>query len=388
VQVPGKKSHTRWLLWGIAALSIVALSVLLLLALRDTRVVVEPRSHSVTFNAETEYIAFPALGAATDTLAYAVESFEIEDSEVVPTQGTVTVEEKASGTITVYNESSDSPIRLIANTRFETPDGLVFRSPAAISVPGRRGETPGQVRITVIADQPGEPYNIDVIDRFTLPGLAGSPEFNTIYARSMTPMAGGFSGQRPAVAPVDMQRAMADVRTRLTETSHQQARAIAGTGRIALSEMLEISFQDLPQTAEAGGGARVHQRAIVRVPVFEASAFAEAIARGVSADAEGASIRLVPETGFGARSTSATTTLGIDPISFAMMGSALLVWDVDTDALAAALAGKSQDAFEAIVNAFPGVQEASARIQPFWKSAFPEDATRIRVVVKDPAESL
>lgn len=383
----GAPHASRWWLWAIAGISLVVLAALLLVSLRDTRVTVIPRSHSITFDTNTEYAAFPALDAATDTLSYTVESFDVEDSEVVPSQGTVRVEEKASGQIIVFNESSTNPVRLIKNTRFETPDGLIFRTPSDVSVPGMRGTTPGQTQITVIADQPGESYNVGAIGKFTLPGLAGSAEFTSIYARSSAPMTGGFVGDRPGIAPADLQTAMAAVRTRLAEKAREQAIVIAGSDNIALPELMEVTYQDLPQTAEAGGGARVHQRAIVRIPVFRARDFAATIARGVSADAEGATVRLVPQSGFGARALATSTALGVEPVIFTMTGSALLVWDVDTEALAAALAGKGQDAFEAIVDAFPGVQEAKARIQPMWKKSFPTDTTKIRIEVEDPAKS-
>ena len=86
-----------------------------------------PRSHAIVFDASSEFSAYPAGGAATGTLTYTTDAFDFEDSAVVVTQGTERVEERAHGRITVVNNYSATPVKLIKNTRFETPDGLIFR---------------------------------------------------------------------------------------------------------------------------------------------------------------------------------------------------------------------------------------------------------------------
>ena len=37
-----------------------------------------------------------------------------------------------------------------------------------------------------------------------------------------------------------------------------------------------------------------------------------------------------------------------------------------------------------IVEGFAGIEEAHARIEPFWKSSFPEDPSAIKIKVKEP----
>ena len=67
-----------------------------------------------------------------------------------------------------------------------------------------------------------------------------------------------------------------------------------------------------------------------------------------------------------------------------LSGNGILVAIVDTDALAQALAGRDQNAFQNIVANFPGVESAKARIEPFWSSSFPKDLTDIKIVVERP----
>jgi hypothetical protein len=99
-----------------------------------------------------------------------------------PVATTSTPAEPVTEVLTVVNHVSTEPITLVANTRFETIDHLMFRAPQAITIPGKRGTTDGTVEVTVVADQAGSQYDIGAA-HLTLPGLAGNPTlYQGIYA--------------------------------------------------------------------------------------------------------------------------------------------------------------------------------------------------------------
>lgn len=382
------RGRPGWLIWVAAALSLVVLLGLVLFALRSTTVSVIPKSQVIVFGQTSEFTAYPADSAATGTLSYTVQTIDLEDSQVVPAQGTTTIPaSKATGNIVVFNDYSTASVHLIKNTRFETPEGLVYRVPADVVIPGKKGTTPGQVSITVAADSPGEKYNIGPVSRFTLPGLKNSVMYTGVYARSTQSMTGGASaGSGPAIAPSDLTAAIAEVRGRLETKTRDAVRALTTDSVIAFADMANISYQDLPRTVETGGGVRIHESAHLTVPVFPADLFASAVGAQVSADAGNASLKLIPGEGFAAHVTaSSNPTLGMSPLSFTLAGQGMLVWNVDASALASALAGRESSAFQAIVNNFPGIQEAHARIEPFWKSSFPADPSKIKIDIQEPA---
>ena len=74
--------------------------------------------------------------------------------------------------------------------------------------------------------------------------------------------------------------------------------------------------------------------------------------------------------------------IGAQPITFTLAGKGELIWQLDSRALAQALAGKSELAFQTIIKGFPAVEEAKARITPFWRHSFPIDASTIKVTVE------
>ncbi len=378
----GRRGLT-FIVWVIAVVAVLTLAALLLVALRPTRVSVEPRTHVLTFVGET-FTAVPTHLATASDLPYEMETFELEDSELVPSSGVVYAEEKSSGNIIVYNDFQSEPLRLVKNTRFETPAGLIFRSPADITIPGRRAGAPGQVEITVVADQPGEQYNV-AAGKFTIPGLRSSPDmYAQVYAESKQPFSGGFVGERPGVAAGALESAIASVRARL-EAKAAESLAQTSDDSIRLSSLARIEYVSLPNTSDTSGGVRISQRARVSVPVFSSQVFASAIS-GAAVDASDiAAIRILPRNDFQITPAGTSTTPGDTQITFALQGAALLVWDVDEQALQEALAGKEKVAFEAIVAGFPSIQGATARIEPFWRSTFPDVPADIEIRVTEPS---
>lgn len=376
-----RRFHRMWI-WILAAAGVLVAGALLLIALRGTSVSVIPRSHTVVFDETSRFIAYPAASAASGTLAYATQTIELEDSESVEATGTVHAEEKASGIVTVVNDYSTKPVRLVKNTRFESPEGLIFRAPADIVVPPKQGVTPGQVTVSVVADQPGTQYNIPP-SKLTIPGLKGGPEYAGVYAQSTAAMTGGFSGDRPGVSESEMAAAKAAVRGRLEQKIRESVAGLAQGDVLAFPELAHVTIEDLPVTAD-GSKARINEKASVIVPLIPARDLAQAVARTVSADADSTPVRMVGMKEFGALLVNASTTVGTDPLQFALTGQAMLVWEVNPDELAQALAGRDQSAFQTIVQGFPGIQSATARIEPFWSTSFPNEASRIRVKIADP----
>ncbi len=381
------KKGARWGVWIAALIALIVLvGVAVLILLPSTTITIVPRSHVMPFDATSPLTAYPAASAATGTIPYTIVTQVFEDSTVVAASGTERAEEKATGTVTVYNEYSDQPVRLIKNTRFQSPTGLVYRIPASVDVPGKTAAAPGTITITVFADQTGPSYNIGPTDKFTLPGLKSSAEmYEKVYAKSTQAFSGGFSGERPAVSQSVLDASKTEVRGRLNEKARQLAQT-APNGTIAFPGLMAVSFETLPPTNEAGGGVRIVERATVTMPTFQADSFARSIAQAVSADAEGQMVAISFANDVSAQPVSElmVADLGQQPITFTINGRGQLTWSVDTMALAEALAGREESAFETIIQGFPAVEEARARITPFWKHAFPQSPAKIKVMVEEP----
>lgn len=381
----GRAQYTLWSAAAIITIAVGALTFALLTA--NTSVQITPRVHQVTFDPATQFTAYPLGDSLATGLTYTVQTLQFEDSATVPATGTEKAEERASGTITVYNAYSPTSVRLIKNTRFESPNGLVYRIPASVEVPGKKGSTPGEVTVTVFADQPGPQYNISPTDKFTVPGLKNTPDmYNGVYARSSSAFTGGFLGEKPAVAPAALEAARSEIRARLQGKVGDSIKAIQGG--FAFAPLANITYESQPTIADPAGGAKVTERANVQLPVFPSDPFAKAIAQAVSADAADSAVTLRPLGELHAQSSgTSSNTLGASPLTFSLSGAAVVVWDVDPEAVKQALLGKEQAAFKPIVSTFIGIKDATAHIAPFWRSTFPTDIAKIEVTVSDPSQS-
>jgi hypothetical protein len=113
--------------------------------------------------------------------------------------------EKAGGTIRVFNENASSQT-LIANTRFISEDGKLFRSKNRVSIPAAQNGQPGSADLEVAAAESGNEYNIGP-SNFSLPGLAGSALYTKVYGKSSVSMVGGAVGEVSVVTQEDIRNA-------------------------------------------------------------------------------------------------------------------------------------------------------------------------------------
>lgn len=115
----------------------------------------------------------------------------------------------ASGKITIINTSANT-WPLVAQTRFQNADGIVFRINSQANVPAASVEGPGKVEAFVVADQVdaygsivGERGNIPP-SRFFLPGLKESSR-SQVYAESSEPMTGGVTDYLSFISKEDVE---------------------------------------------------------------------------------------------------------------------------------------------------------------------------------------
>ncbi len=149
--------------------------------------------------------------------------FEVERliKEEFTATGSVLVERRAGGILWLYNYFSTTPQTLVARTRFVSADGKLFRTPERVVIPGKRYERgeliPGKIEIKVIADQPGEEFNIGP-SRFSIPGFVGTARFIAFYGRSFEPMTGGKLKEVAQVNQRDLDQAKGVLKERAITT--------------------------------------------------------------------------------------------------------------------------------------------------------------------------
>ena len=173
-------------------------------ALCSAKIEIWPEQREILFEeAITIKAGIPESNFSQNIIAGRTLQIDKEVSQQIASTGVVN--KKAKGIIRVYNAYSTSNQPLVATTRFVSATGKLFRTPVRVSIPGGHYEkgklVPGSVDIEIIADQPGEDYNIKATT-FSIPGFAGSSRYTLFYAKSFSEMKGG--GKFPQVNDNDL----------------------------------------------------------------------------------------------------------------------------------------------------------------------------------------
>jgi len=382
IKVYGDRNRPRFSIWVIAGLSIIILGFAVSVLFSGARVTITPKQQNVLVDAE--FVAFAE--ALPGELEFEVVTIEKFKSKSVTATGEETVEERAAGTIIVFNEFSGNSQRLITNTRFEAPDGRIYRIAGPVMVPGQSVEDgeviPGSIEVEVFAEEAGEKYNAPLMD-FTIPGFKGYPQYESFYARSKTPMTGGFIGKRLTIDNDTAERILSEIESELIGEVSADIVSQVPEGFILADSPPSIVFEELPSRSESGTVV-VQGKVTLYGVLFDMNNLANYIAENTIAgfDKSEVYIQNLDELEIMVRDESDARTLSErNRVSVSINGDAKIIWQFDEKAFANDLAGKDKDAIPTIINNYPGIHSGDVSLWPLWKGSFPKDPQKIKIVL-------
>lgn len=361
--------------------------------LGNTELIIYPENREPNIN--SEFTAYP--DKRDGELSYEIMTLESTAESQVTASGQVQVEELATGMIEIV-KTTPGPERLIKNTRFRTPEGLIYRIQESVVVPGAvtddSGATvPGTIQAEVFADDIGEQYNISAGTRFDVPGFeeAGlSDLYEAIYAQNKAPFTGGFAGPQYQIDDAELQTARQELQLQLRDTLLERIETEKPAGFIAFPGAVAISYNQLPAVEYGGDLVTIKEQAILQIPLFNASEFGMFLAEETVPTYDGGPVRVADPTQIVFNYTTATTSslvIANEPsLTFKLTGKPLLVWEYDVEKLKQDLAGLPKTAVNNAISAYPGIEGARVSITPFWKRTFPPDPEDIIVTEEVRAE--
>ena len=374
-----RKASSRFGIWILAFVILLALVFGLSFVFSGAKLVITPKQRTVL--ADAEFAAFKSPGL--NELGYEIMTIDREDSKGVIASGEEFIEEKASGQIVIYNDFNSSSQRLIKNTRFETPEGLIYRINKSVTVPGIQKEdgksVPGSIEVTVYADEVGDTYNIGLTD-FTIPGFAGDPRFDDFYARSKSEMTGGFVGEKKVVSELDETQARNEIQEKLKTQLLKDVFSQKPEGFEIYEDGVFVAFSSLPDE-ETGNKVVVKEKATLYGVLFKQDAFARFVAQNTIAGFDEEMVEILdPSTlTFSILEKDTVEPWIGDEFSFRLGGKAHIVWSFESEQLKEDLAGKAKGALETVLTGYPSIDEAQIVLRPFWRQTFPDNIKDIKV---------
>jgi hypothetical protein len=168
------------------------------------------------------------------------------------------ISKKATGIITIYNAYSSQPQTLVKVTRFEAPDGKIFRLVNTVIVPAAKIEggsiAASSIDAEVIADVAGESYNIAPSD-FTIPGFKGTDRYKGFYGKSKLAMKGGLVKKGLVVGQEDVSKAEALLKEKLLTEAKDELKKQMGEEFVLINESLTADITENVSQPAAGDPA-------------------------------------------------------------------------------------------------------------------------------------
>ncbi len=369
-----KRNKRVWLLALVVAVIAALLGTLLSTVFAGATVTVTPRQAEVTLPA-----TIPAqLSGPVGTLPYQTLAVSQSGTTTVAAKGTEKVSKQASGLITISNTYSADPQRIIANTRFQAPDGKIYRIRDSIVIPGSKGAIPGIASAMAYADNPGPDYNRTGDTKYTVPGFKGDPRYTKITATS-GPITGGFTGTQPAVAAADKQKAKQQLEQQLEASLRAQLTGNISEGYALVEGTLTVTFGEMLQTPASSDTASLSETATANAVIVRLNDLASAVAKQTVTGYTGEPVGFTDPS---AINLSASSTPQGNTLQLQLKGTATLSWLFDSAALKTALIGMKKSELETYTKSLePAIVNVAATMRPVWSSTFPSDPEKITVKV-------
>ncbi len=389
-----REEKTRWsegrkprtVLWAVLAIAMFAIAYSLTFIFASATVRITPKQWSVPIQRDLE------ASKNSSVLAYNLVTVTEEMSKTVPASGEESVEEKASGLITVFNTQKQSQ-QLVKNTRFETPKGLIFRINAAVTIPSattKNGATiPGSATVRVYADKAGPAYNVGLSD-FTIPGFVGDPRFKSVTAKSdpSSPISGGFVGKRGKVKETDLQVAYTDLEKNLRAKLAAQVAPQVPQSHVFFPSAYVISFEKMPvtttgQASATGTTAIVKEKAVLTGVLFDKAQLTTVLTPSFPAEISKIPSRVKEWSNvqFAFKNNSEGKLASGEAIQFSLTGSPSVEAVIKPLEIASALAGKKRGTFSQVMSGIPSVGSAELSTRPAWAWSLPKNSDKIKVLM-------
>lgn len=384
--------HRKWfsilIIMGVLLATILIIGLIATPSLSSAKINVTPRSEDV----DVAYNFTAKLTPDNGSLGFQIISIpKIEKSKEIPATREEDVFKKAEGPIVIYNSYSSANQRLIKNTRFESPEGKIYRLTQSVVVPGTRvknNETePGSVEVTVVADSPGQEYDIGNSD-FSIPGFKGDPRYGKFYARSKpgVPISGGFSGKKKIADEKDIVAARGELKNLIREELIKNALSQKPADYVMYDDGMFFDFEDGDISSNENillkDTVSITERGSAKIIIFNNRELSNLIAQKGISDWDNSDI-FIPEIeklDLKIKNREKFDISQASSTNFSLNGKVKIIWPIDREALKNKIRGTKKSLFQAVLADFKNVKKADATVNPFWTNKFPENIDKIEVL--------
>lgn len=380
----GERKIQKTIIWSIAIFSVIILLYAFSSYFSTATVIITPKIASVTL--DDAFIAKKE--ALAGALRYEVMTSQKKNSKQLEATETENSNIKASGKIVIYNNFGPATQRLIKNTRLESSNGMVYKIPESITVPGKKTvggkSVPGSVETLIFADEPGKEYNIKVSELkgdFRVVGFKGDKKYDLFYGRAKTDIEGGSRGLIKKVPAKLVLKTRDDLRASLKEELLKEAYSSKPESSILFDNGFFIDYVTLPDSDLGGDKIGINESATFYGIIFDKAKLASYLAKEKIPDYDGVPVDLTLDKDMNIviSGSSKLKPWEGDSLNISFKGKADFIWIYDKVALQNKFAGQNKNGLNKILLTDSGVKEAKGIIRPFWKRYLPSNPKKIKI---------
>lgn len=313
------------------------------------------------------------------------QSFSEKKSHQIsaPATGKKNVQQKATGTITIFNAYSSDPQPLVATTRFVAPDGKLFRLAQSIVVPAAKiieGKiVPSSLDAGVVADQAGASYNIGPVSYFSIPGFKGTPKYQAFYGESKAAMTGGFIGETAFPTDADIKKgktALAEALEKLLKD--ELAKKIPSDFKIIDGASgFSILKQEVITRVDSAGNFSINADGQISAVAFKEADLMKMLGQKINQALKDEYIIKTNTLTYG----KARADFAAGRISFPIDFKSLVAKHIDAEALKPKFLGKSEVELRSLIGSMSDLESGVISLWPFWVTKVPNNLAKITVTV-------
>ncbi|NCO80188.1 hypothetical protein GW869_00185 [bacterium] len=372
--------------WWIICTLLTLISAFLLCHFTLSRAEIEIWPVTELFTSETKVTCDKAI-ENVDVLNKVIPGELIKTEKLITEEfsssGRALKEKKAEGIIRVYNNYSTLAQTLVANTRFVSADGKLFRSIEKVTLPGGKYEggkfVSSYLDTKVMADQAGPEYNIGP-STFSIPGFAGTDRYTKIYGKSFQDMQGGLREEVPQVSQEDLDGAKKALLERALKESEASLKEKISSEFILLegaidSEILETFSLARPKDELEKFKFQVKAHSIALV--FKREDLENFARDSILSQIE--ETKKISEKSLKLDYLAEVINLKAGKITISLKTEAKIYSDVGEPNLKKGLAGKSLAETKLFLESQPQIAKVEVKFWPMWIKNVPKDVEKIKI---------
>jgi hypothetical protein len=292
---------------------------------------------------------------------------------------------KATGQAVIYNEFSGENQPLVATTRLETDDGKIFRITKSVSVPGMTNIgseiKPGAIQVDIVADQPGDSYNIDPTS-FKITGFKDTPaKYEKFYAKSSGSMTGGSLGAAKIITAQDITSAKEKMVASSKKAAVQELKSNIPSDRKIFDDAVQVEVSNI-STSDTAGAEKEKVSVTAKVRAITLS-FQEADVKKIMKENLAQSGANEGEISFDSPITYilADSNFEQKTLNFQAKTNAKIGADLDVENFKKGILGKTAEDVQTYAKNFPAIQKIDITFWPFFVKRIPMMEGRVEIKV-------